>query len=125
MRGRNENRLAITRVVQVSNNSCGPKNHLDLYLDHLDTPSKCLRYLPHHCNQHQFTPFLLLHNNANVFCSCKKTERDFWKTRWDPALIKRRCNKEGDNKEVLFQIEGRPSILDNRPPLTVTGYFGA
>ena len=55
MRGRIENRLAITRVVQVSNNSCGPKNHLDLYLGHLDTPSKCLlTHLSHHRNQHQF-----------------------------------------------------------------------
>ena len=49
----------------------------------------------------------------------------FWKPSWHPARIKRRYNRQGNNKELLFQIESQSSILEKGPPLKVTGYFGA
>ena len=50
----------------------------------------------------------------------------FWGfSSWHTAIIKRRFNRQGNDKELLFQMECRVSILEKRPPLKVTGYFRA
>ena len=48
----------------------------------------------------------------------------FWKTSWHPAMIKRSCNRQGNDKKLLFQNWGQ--VLNSgkkRPPLESNRLF--
>ena len=45
----------------------------------------------------------------------------FWKSSWQPAMIKRICNRQGNNTELFFQNWG--PALNSGKNLKVTNYF--